>query len=253
MSGRAARDWYRGFFDAAYVEVLAHQWSPAQTRAQVDFVWRACGLAPGMRVLDVGCGFGRHAAALAARGAEVVGIDLSPAMLAEARRRHGRRARLAFRRADMRRLPFHGEFDAVVSLFTSFGYFDHAGNRATLRGMVRALRPGGRLLVDTASAAHLRRHAKPQRWRRLGPDCFVLEAPVFDPRADVVTNTWWILQPRRGRAVRRTFRVQAYDLAAWKRMLVTAGAPLVRACGGYDAALRPAAGRSRLVVLGRRA
>jgi cyclopropane fatty-acyl-phospholipid synthase-like methyltransferase len=79
-----ARDWVHRFFDAAYIGQLRAQWSGADTRNQVAFVAKALGLRPGARVLDVSCGFGRHARLLARRGMLVVGVDLSPAMITEA-------------------------------------------------------------------------------------------------------------------------------------------------------------------------
>ena len=98
-----ARDWIHGFFDATYVRILRAQWPDAVTRKQVAFVAKVAGLRRGARVLDVPCGFGRHARLLARRGMLVVGVDLSRAMIAEARR-GGSQPGLLFVRADMRRL-----------------------------------------------------------------------------------------------------------------------------------------------------
>jgi len=140
--------WFTTFFDRAYVAQLREEKSPAQTRHEIDFILRALRPPRGARILDVPCGYGRHAAGLARRGFRVVGVDLSRAMLAEARRRFVERPRLTFVRGDMRRIAFRAEFDAVVNLYTSFGYFTPAQNRAVLRRLARALRPGGRLLID---------------------------------------------------------------------------------------------------------
>jgi SAM-dependent methyltransferase len=142
------REWFRDFFDASYVAQLREEKPPAQSRREVDFVLKALALARGARILDVPCGYGRHASALARRGFRVVGVDLSRAMIAEARRRFAEGPRLVFLQRDMRRLRFRAEFDAVVNLYTSFGYFTPAENRAALRRLARALRPGGRLLID---------------------------------------------------------------------------------------------------------
>src|SRR6266478_350484 len=144
-------EWFTSFFDAAYVAQLREEKPPAQTRREVDFLLRALRPAPGARILDVPCGYGRHAAALARRGFRVVGVDLSRAMIAEARRRFAERPRLTFVRGDMRKIAYRGEFDAVINLYTSFGYFTPAQNRAVLRRLAPRRSPGPGLRRDAAA------------------------------------------------------------------------------------------------------
>ena len=131
------------------------------TEQEVDALVELLGLSPGQRVLDVGCGPGRHAHALARRGLEVVGVDISETFITLAASAAVPGAR--FERLDARRLPFDGEFDAVISLCQgAFGLSGGAiGDRpaaapeldeAVLAGMARALRPGGVLAVSAFSA-----------------------------------------------------------------------------------------------------
>ncbi len=82
-----------------------------------------------MRILDVPCGEGRIAGRLARHGCDVVGVDQSELFLEIAEQRW---PSVSFVRADMRQLAFEGEFDAVVSWFTSFGYFDRTENDEVL-------------------------------------------------------------------------------------------------------------------------
>lgn len=124
------------------------------TEQEVAFLVEVLELDVGARVLDVGCGPGRHALALAARGIEVLGIDISQRFvdLANGAVPAGHPAR--FERHDARALPFVGEFDAVISLCQ--GAFGLAGLDACddtiLAGIARALRPGGRVAVSAFSA-----------------------------------------------------------------------------------------------------
>src|SRR5262249_19187005 len=106
---------------------------------------------PGDRVLDLACGAGRHAVALAAIGARVVGLDLSLPLLRAGQRRW-RDARLV--RGDIRALPVPGgRMDAVVHLFPSFGYFDRdAEHESVIAEVARVLRPGGRFALDFLNA-----------------------------------------------------------------------------------------------------
>ena len=109
-----------------------------------------------MEVLDVPCGFGRIANRLAARGCRVTGLDASPLFLARARQDAAALGvAVEYVAGDMRALPWAGRFDRLVCWFTSFGYFDDATDRRVLAGFRRALRPGGRLVLDHANLARL--------------------------------------------------------------------------------------------------
>ena len=124
------------------------------TGQEVRYLIGALGLVAGSRVLDVGCGPGRHAYALANSGIEVVGVDISRTFvdLATADAPPGAR----FQRADARELAFEGEFDAAISLcqggFGLCGTSVLDGDTEVLEGMVRAVRPGGLVAVSAFSA-----------------------------------------------------------------------------------------------------
>ena len=157
-----------------WFEPLADHMGPAYLRYsftmgtgnEVEFLVDVLDLEPGMRVLDVGCGPGRHARALGERGIEVLGVDISERFVQIAREDAPPGVR--FERMDARELPFDGEFDAAISLCQ--GAFGLAGggpatdvgrggapvdadpDARVLDGMARALRPGGLLAVSAFSA-----------------------------------------------------------------------------------------------------
>src|SRR3954447_171629 len=123
------------------------------TVQEVEFLVDALALAPGMRVLDAGCGPGRHSLELARRGIDVVGIDTSPEFLALARDgSNGLRAEFVLH--DVRELPFEHEFDAVLCLCQGgFGLLGGGNDEhAVIDGFARALQPGGRLALTAFSA-----------------------------------------------------------------------------------------------------
>ena len=121
------------------------------TNQEVDFLMAELGLEPGMRVLDVGCGPGRHAHELARRGLVVHGIDISERFVELARQDAPDGA--TFERLDARDLAFDAEFDLVICLCQgAFGLMTANGDdEVVLGGMARALRPGGRLALSAFS------------------------------------------------------------------------------------------------------
>ena len=141
-----------------WFEAMAEHLGPAYlrysftkgTEQEVAFLVEALELAPGMTVLDVGCGPGRHAHAMARRGVKVHGVDIAARFveLAQADAPDG----ATFQRLDARALPWEGEFDAAISLCQGAFGLDAAGDAEVLAGMARALRPGGRLAVSAFSA-----------------------------------------------------------------------------------------------------
>ncbi len=241
-----ASNWIHGFFDASYVRLLRAQWPEAVTREQVGFAARVLNLRRGTRVLDVPCGFGRHARFLARRGIMVVGVDLSRAMLAEARR-SGPEARLSFVRADMRRLAYRGEFDAVLNLYTSFGYFSPRENRDVLRRMARALKPGGRILIDHRDRKH--DVGLPGRWwERADDGTLAIWEMKLDRRTGCWSGEWTFVSPGGQRSV-RPIRHYVYTLPQWKRMFHEAGLRVTSAWSDYGQPYRQGKG-PRLLVIG---
>lgn len=130
------------------------------TEQEVDFIVDALGLRPGMTVLDVGCGPGRHVHAMARRGLRVVGVDISFRFLQVAADSSGDDGRPSgFAQADARALPLaNGSVDAAISLCQgAFGLLGGPGtsldeDALVLAEMARVLRPGGRLAVSAFSA-----------------------------------------------------------------------------------------------------
>jgi SAM-dependent methyltransferase len=157
-NGRLVGHWFEDVADHLGGAYLRYSFTKG-TEQEVDFLVDSLALENGARILDVGCGPGRHAHALGRRGFEVVGVDISERFVALAREHAPAGPAVTFERADARALEFDAEFDAVISLCQgAFGLSAGGGStaldpdRAVLEGISRALRPGGRLALSAFSA-----------------------------------------------------------------------------------------------------
>ncbi len=205
---------------------------PERTGKQVDFVLSALGVGVGDRLLDVACGIGRHSVPFAAAGLQVVGLDYSPAYLGRAREA-GLRFGCSFVRGDMRRIPVRsGTFEAAVSLFTSFGYFaTEAEDQATLDGIVRALRPGGRFFLDVGNHDGLLRNFSGHDWMEV-EDGYLLEKREWDVRRGRAETEWTYI--RDGIVKRFPVSIRFYTCPEIERMFDCAGMDLTQVWGDWD-------------------
>jgi SAM-dependent methyltransferase len=149
--------WYRPI--AAHLRSAYLRYSFTKgTKQEVDFLFETLEMEPGMRLLDVGMGPGRHSIEFAKRGLQVVGVDLSPEFVEVARNRAADEGIAAsFFPMDARHLPFEEEFDLVLSLCEgafSLGIDD----LGILRAMARSTKPGGRLAVSAVNVFYVTTH-----------------------------------------------------------------------------------------------
>ena len=156
------------------------------TAKEVAFIVETLGLKPNMRVLDLCCGYGRHTIPMTRQGISLVGFDLSPVLLKEAQKslsgvKNPDGAESSLVRGDVRHLPFEGCCDAVISMFTSLGYFDDETENFNVLGEIKeSLKPGGSLLIETVNRDAIVRHFRPTQVYH--PDgMIVIEERRFDP------------------------------------------------------------------------
>lgn len=231
-------EWFKEWFGEEYLRLYPHRDEAEAARAvtllRANLPWHA-----GIRVLDIGCGAGRHTRALAETGALVTGMDLSRILLRRARQGSG----ASFACADMRRLPVRdAAIDLVVNLFTSFGYFSSdAEHAAVLAAMIRTLRPGGWLVLDFLHAATVIDGLEPESEVTLGGTPAHISKRLLDDRR-VVQKTIALADGREFVERVRLFTPEELE------SMVTAGGATVRCrFGDYTGtALRPGAPRAIL-------
>jgi len=146
-------DWTRDYFERGYAQRWALRAPSDQVREEVKGLWTLLQLSPASRVIDVGCGHGKHALALAGRGGEVIGLDFATALLDRARQLAVELGvPVRWIRGDMRQVPLRSGCAHAVTLCDAFGFFDSDEEHdAVLREAARILIPGGRLAIKVVN------------------------------------------------------------------------------------------------------
>ncbi|MBM3213461.1 class I SAM-dependent methyltransferase [Candidatus Poribacteria bacterium] len=234
-------------WDAEYVS--AEMPGDEATRDEVDFLVEALDLQSDDRVLDVGCGAGRHAMLLAEYGYRVVGVDASEPLIQAAA--HSRKPDgPCYALADMRALPFDGAFDVAICMFASFGLLDDSGNQRALDAMAGALNPDGYALIETwnpYAAAHL--DGRRNWWR--AADAIHLASARFDAVTGTVLDTRDVLA-NGGKSNRQWVRsLRLYTPPELTAMASRVGMAPVRWYGDFDGSDLSAASPRLIVAMER--
>ena len=244
--------WFESFFGEDYLEIYRDVFPAERTAAEVDGVVSLLGLDAGARILDLACGHGRHSISLAKQGFDVTGYDLSEVFLERARAdAEAQGATVQWIQGDMRELGFDREFDAVINVFTAFGYFeDPEDDLRTLLGIRAALEPGGRFLLETLHRDGLPARFQPQMVEKTSNGTIVLHERSWDLARDVMDDHVTLIRPDGTRA-EYTTAVRMYSLHGLLALTRKAGLEPKAWYGGLDGSdLR--LGSHRLVLVSER-
>jgi SAM-dependent methyltransferase len=244
--------WYQTFFGEDYLRIYTFL-TPERTEREVEGIVKLLGLTGGEAMLDLCCGHGRHSVALAERGFQMTGQDLSAVFLQHARAAaEAQGVAVRWIEGDMRQVPFEAEFDAVINIFTAFGYFEsEEEDRQVLQQVYKALKPGGLFLLETMHREFLMRNFAPGQIDRRADGLIVLEEREFDlltSRANVLVTM--IFPDGQRREYRHSARI--YTLTELARMLAMAGLQVQAYYGGLDGSALNMDSR-RLVVVSAKA
>jgi len=227
---KRSKPWFEEVFDEDYLRTLPFMRAD-QTLREVEFVSEALAAPPGAEILDVGCGYGRHAIELVQRGYNVTGLDLSlPLLIRAADEAERRTLSVNFVHADMREMAFEKQFDGAYSMLTSFGYFDEETNLRVAERIGRALKPGKRFLLDIVNRDYVVSDLPVRVWWE-GTGCVVLEEVDFNFHTSRI-NTHRSIVFEDGRQLEQELSVRAYSLHEIGRLLRQAGFRVIDVSGG---------------------
>ena len=216
--------WYDRFFRHEYLAFDDHP----ETDLEIEFVRNSLSLTTETNLLDLCCGYGRHAIPLSTH-CNVTGLDRSPVMLDRA---GSSQNSCHLVRGDMRNLPFASEsFDALTSLFSSIGYFDDENeNYRVLRNISDVLRVGGRFLIETVNREFVVRHSAPQQIYR--PEGMTLiEERSFDPISSRTHVDVTVFQD--GRETRLSHSIRIYAFTELEMLLESVGLQTISVWGDF--------------------
>jgi ubiquinone/menaquinone biosynthesis C-methylase UbiE len=243
--------WWQAYFGELYLRMFQVMVSPDRTAEEVAGAMTFLALPHGAQILDLACGQGRHMVLLARLGYRMAGLDRSAYLI---RRAHeaavAAQVSVQCVQGDMRRLPWGKQFDACISLFTAFGYFEQEEQNEQVLGEVcRVLKPGGQFLLDVSNRDYYLLRMLPQAWRHYD-GATILEETQFDPLTCRFTTSFtWVAE---GRTETLSHSVRYYTAPELEGMLERAGMVPTARYGDFD-------GRSfdldsrRLIVVARKA
>ncbi|MDB4916681.1 MAG: Methyltransferase type 11 [Gemmatimonadetes bacterium] len=240
-------EWWTSYFDAHYLLEYEPIFTEERDRHEVARLIDILALPAGAAILDVPCGQGRHAHPLAEAGYKVEGLDYSAHLIGKAKQR-GTGPLLKYTRGDMRTLPsrWSGKFDAVLNLFTSFGFFANAGDDAVvIREFARVLKPGGVLVWHGGSRDGVMARFLSRDWWKADDGTMIGHERSFDPLSGILSiETAW--EGKSGSGT-RSHRIRLYTASRLAELCLDAGLVVEEAYDGFND--RPLTRRSGEMLL----
>ncbi|MEO0091768.1 MAG: class I SAM-dependent methyltransferase [candidate division WOR-3 bacterium] len=200
-----------------YQDILTEE----RTKIEVNFLIRELKLKKDMKILDLACGYGRHSNRLAKLGYNVTGVDITKEFLDIAKKEAKlRKLKVKYIQQDMRQIRFYNEFDRIMLLFTSFGYFNDAENLKVLKNISQALKPKGLFCFDTFNRDALLKNFLPYIVIEKGKD-LMIERNKYDKKTKRIYNQRIVI--RDGKRKDKPFSVRLYTPNEIKSLLAKVG------------------------------
>lgn len=203
------------------------------TEQEVHFITNILNLAPHSSILDLYCGYGRHAIELAKLGYEVTGVDATKAYLDIASQKALEEGvHLKFLQCDMRSINFKNEFSAVINMFAAFGFFSDEENMFVLTRVAQALKPKGLFLIDLLNRDWMVRNNLNRYWRHPNGEC-VLTFKI-ELHQGIAMMKRQLFNQVTGEKTQSEFILRAYSYDEMKPILGQSGFTIKNIYGGFD-------------------
>jgi len=243
-SSQTPKFWWKKEFGHNYYTIYNPQLTPERTTGEVTFIKNVVPLRHNHKILDLGCGHGRHTLELARQQFQITGLDYSDYFLDIARHEAKKQGiQVQFIKQDMRLLDIHNVYDVIISMYSSFGFFPHKENLKLLQHVYAALKPGGKFLIDVINSYGLASKAI-QEGQKVDDGAYkTIETYAVDGVSISETNTYlqdsqighthkiWRANNKKGAL--NLYMIE-YTLQQYKHMLETIGFQINNLFGDYD-------------------
>ena len=245
--------WYVDFFRSDYLNVYGHMFTEERAEKESAFVASALSLTPGASVLDLCCGQGRHSVQLAKRGFKVTGLDLNSEYLELASKAaEAAKVKIDTVTGDMREIPFENKFDAIVNMYSSFGYLESEDeDLRVLESAAKALKDGGQLLLDMLNREWAIDNYIQNDWHTGADGTLYVERRDLDLATSRMHVHFIVVDSKGGRRESIGHIIRLYTLTEMTRLLERVGMRVTLVFGGFDGE-DYATGTRRMIIVAQR-
>lgn len=245
LSDKPKFDFEAVFEPDDYLHFYRETLTEERTKKEIEFLVNELELDKPNKILDLACGYGRHANRLAELGHHVTGIDITLGFLEIAKREAKEKGvSVKYIQGDMREIVFKKEFDRVLMLYTSFGYFEDEENFKVLQNVARALKPGGLFCIDMHNRDVFLKNFHPYVVEEKEND-LMINRISFDSVTGRLYNRRIVI--RNGKRKEKPFIIRLYNATEIRELLNRVGLNITKIYG--DKAATPFTSDSRTIII----
>ena len=232
---KSTNPWYIDFFSDDYQQIYGHTFSIERAKIEVAFIESLFQLPEKSSILDLCCGQGRHAIILAKHGFKVTGQDLNPDYLRQAEEyAKNEKVQLQLIQEDMRNIPFEGTFDAVINMFSAFGYLEsEEQDLSVLKAIKNSLKPGGLLFMELINREWVIRNYDQTAWRENQDGSVHLEHRALDLLTSRNHVSFTIIHADGTRKVTAGHHIRLYTLTEMVELFNLCGITIKTCLGSF--------------------